>query len=487
MESVATAEGGVAKGRRPGRGFASSRLACAGLALLLSGVVALAGCTAPGAGQAGRGAGSAPAVAPGEATATRTAGGAGGSGDSGGPQAPAARSFAGAEALRAAWNGALDPFEADAAVGPFETDSNGQFIAFAGVHRLLAGQIQGSGYALDVLLDHPEQNGAAARQAILPLARILMRTVQPGLSAAQQARVLAGLGLTGDAPAIPDRFEYGARTFRSGDVTYVLSFDAGLIFSAEHGSTSPGRDSRLEIEVKRGQALSATEPVVGLTAAQVEAALAPARALPPLNAGLLADPTRLFDWLEQVARLTGQLLPAPLAEAAPPAGVAVLVPEKGMEAIRTLLGQFYTGDFTGHLVGDEAWANMASGVVKGGSLQLQRPIYYGEGRLFVLPEPPFAEGETYWVQVPLWADGTMYELGFLRQLGGGQGQVALKGLDVKRAGDGSATVTVDVLLPAPPGAADAAARAARFVFQLVPAGRETFRIGGIQTPPCACE
>ncbi|MDI3317545.1 MAG: hypothetical protein QJR14_10500, partial [Bacillota bacterium] len=77
-----------------------------------------------------------------------------------------ARSFADAQALRAAWNGALDPFEADAELPPFQLDEGGRFLVFAGFHRLLAGQIQGTGWALDVLLDHPEQNGAAARQAI---------------------------------------------------------------------------------------------------------------------------------------------------------------------------------------------------------------------------------------------------------------------------------------------------------------------------------
>ncbi|MBX5465695.1 MAG: hypothetical protein IRZ26_09110, partial [Clostridia bacterium] len=355
---------------------------------------------------------------------------------------------------------------------PFQLDGGGRFLVFAGVHRLLAGQIQGSGYALDVLLDHPEQDGAAARQAILPLARILMRTVQPGLSAAEQARLLGALGLTGTPPAIPDRFVYGARTARSGEVTYVLSYAGGLIFSAERGSTTPARDSRLEIEIKQGEALAAATPAVPLQTGQVEAAVAAAGAPDPLTPVLLGDPARLGAALQQAARPVARLLPAPLGGATPPPGVALPVPDAGM---------------TDELVTGGAWAHMAPGTVQGGSLRIQQPIFYGQGGLFILAEPPFAEGERYWAQVPLRADGTTYRLAFFRRLGGDAGETTVVRTEVQRAPDGSATVALEALLPPPEGSPATARQEGRFTFHLVPAGDGTLRIDDVQTPPCNCE
>ncbi|MCL6522788.1 MAG: hypothetical protein K6U79_10535, partial [Firmicutes bacterium] len=448
-------------------------------ALLLAGVLALAGCAGPVARQAGPAPGNARAPASGPAGGVPpTGGGSGGRS----PAAPAARSFADAQALRAAWNGALDPFEADAALPPFQLDGDGRFLVFAGVHRLLAGQIQGSGYALDVLLDHPEQDGAAARQAILPLARILMRTVQPGLNAAEQARLLGALGLTGTPPAIPDRFVYGARTARSGEVTYVLSYAGGLIFSAERGSTTPARDSRLETEIKQGEALAAATPAVPLQTGQVEAAVAAAGAPEPLTPALLGDPARLGAALQQAARLVARLLPAPLGGAPPPPGAALLVPDAGMTAIRHLLERTFSAGLAGDLVTGEAWAHMAPGTVQGGSLRIRQPIFYGQGRLFILAEPPFAEGERYWAQVPLWADGTTYQLGFFRRLGGDAGETSVVRTEVQRASDGSATVTLEALLPPPEGSPATARQDARFTFHLVPAGDGTLRIDDVQTP-----
>ncbi|MDI3317546.1 MAG: hypothetical protein QJR14_08035, partial [Bacillota bacterium] len=180
--------------------------------------------------------------------------------------------------------------------------------------------------------------------------------------------------------------------------------------------------------------------------------------------------------------------PARLGGATPPSGAAWLLRDAGMTATRHLLERTFAPGPAGELVTGEVWANMAPGTVQGGSLRIRQPIFYGQGRLFILAEPPFAEGERYWAQVPLWADGTTYRLAFFRRLGGDAGEATVVRTEVqRRAPDGSATVALEALLPPPEGSPATARQEGRFTFHLVPAGDGTLRIDDVQTPPCNCE
>lgn len=283
-------------------------------------------------------------------------------------------------------------------------DAQGRFIAQVGTHVFLAGQMTQNGYAIDVLPDHPMTNTTTVTEMLLPYWRVLLQTTNRGLSEQDENHIIQNLGLFNSNLTFPNHDDYNMKRSVAGGVTYQLGFSLAPIFSALAGPDALSRQG-YGTEVKFTMVVDPEQPVVAFDDHRVTA-YEHQHPLPPTltNQLLTASKSNLFAQLQSVLSWTVHAIPTP-SEYAP--GATPLVSETAMNHIKQDLGRYYTNSLVQKMVSDTTYAGMDAGVVQDGSLHVQ-DIQYGQGRLFILPEPPFHEGEHYYVQNPMYNDTSNY-------------------------------------------------------------------------------
>ncbi|MCL6548478.1 MAG: hypothetical protein K6T30_06180 [Alicyclobacillus sp.] len=415
-----------------------------------------------------------------DAAETRSAarGGAAVPGDAIAAHAPVLTSVA---QVKAAWNRAAADIQPYASIQSIRADGSGHLFAQVGTHVFLTGFVTPSDYALDVMLDHPETNMRAAVEQLLPYWQILIRTTGPESSLHQADAVLRKLGVLNAGLKVPNRFQVNAVRVSSGAVQYALSYADGLVLSAERGAKGTDDQRDLDWEYKQVTVLASGSFAYPVSRAEIDMRLKQNPAPRIREAVLHGKASALFDELQRVARWTvsnldwsGALSSSENDRAAGwNLGVPVLA-EDGVRDIALQLAGYYMPAFVQHLLHDEVWAHWVKGTVKGETLVESADTVYAQGRVFLVSEPPFSEGQAYEFVLPLYADGTNYALRILSVFG------QLPPSSLKRMAVSGNQVSVTVSFPH--AGMGTPAGQGTYVFHLQRIGGQV-RINGIDVPP----
>lgn len=341
------------------------------------------------------------------------------------------------EQVRAAWNDVAAQIQPYAIIKQIKQDGSGHLFAQVGTHVFLTGFTNSSGYAFDIMLDHPSTNVRATTEQLLPYWQVLIQMTQPHLSTAQANEIVRKLGLFQRTATVPNRFEVDALKITVEGIQYAVSYTDGLTFSAEKGPTGTDPNRDLDWEYKETSVVGAESNVYPLSRDAIDSELK--HGLPShLTTRVLHGPTPiLLSNLQKLAEWTTQQ-----TDLAVPTGTGIpVIPEAAVKDIKADLEHYYTTDFIQHMLHDEIWANWVKGTVVNESFVQTQHTLYGLGRVFIAPEPPFQEGQVYEFPMPLYGDGTTYALASLRAF------AQLPASHLKRLTFNATQISVTVVMP----------------------------------------